>query len=214
MNLSIRTFALGTMAVALFAATSVAHADPIPYNHTGTVAPFVPLTATNTGSITGYFWGGDAGDNDSIELYDFNSGLTSSAVLLNHGSLNPGDSTVFDIGVTAGDSIAFILVDGNTGIPFSSDPTVPFVNSDGINHAYVTPYLGPTDPAGDPSNLIPAGTFIGFEDRFSPPSDLDYNDDEFVFTNVSTVTPEPSSFILLGSGLLAAAGLVRRRMSA
>ena len=46
-------------------------------------------------------------------------------------------------------------------------------------------------------------------------SDLDYNDDTFVFTNIDppSATPEPSSFALFGTGLLGAAGLIRRKFA-
>ncbi|WP_257025796.1 PEP-CTERM sorting domain-containing protein [Edaphobacter lichenicola] len=43
-------------------------------------------------------------------------------------------------------------------------------------------------------------------------SDLDYNDDNIVITNVtSTPTPEPSTIILFGTGLVGAASALRRK---
>ena len=37
--------------------------------------------------------------------------------------------------------------------------------------------------------------------------------DDLTFTNAATVTPEPSSFALLGTGLLGIAGMVRKRLA-
>lgn len=196
---------------ALLATAPVANADPIPYPNAGIPAAFTQLNAVATGDITGYFYSSSAGDTDLIEMVDITTG-TTSALFFNNQTSHPGD--VADFGhVNAGDLIAFVLVDQTTGIDFSSDPTVPFVNSDETNHAYITAFGGPSDPSAGNPGTIPAGTYVGFEDRFNPPSDLDYNDDNFVFTNlVATTTPEPSSIILLGSGLLGIAGLVRRRI--
>ena len=61
-------------------------------------------------------------------------------------------------------------------------------------------------------STIPPGTFIGMEDlAANQGSDFDYNDDQFVFTNIATnVVPEPSMLILC-SGLLSLLPVARRR---
>jgi hypothetical protein len=216
MNSPARTFSLvSCMAVLLLAAAPFTKADPIPYQNPGTIAPTPTLTATATGNITGYFFSYSAADNDAIELVDLTPGHQfTSAPLLDNMTSTPGVTSVNFGSVHAGDQLAFVLVNNTIGQNFSSDPTL---SSDGINHAYVTPFLGATDPAGDPAG-IPAGVYVGMEDLPLQSSDLDYNDDTFVFTDVTAVvppavTPEPSSFILLGSGLFAAAGMIRRRMN-
>ncbi len=63
------------------------------------------------------------------------------------------------------------------------------------------------------NNTGPAGMFnfnLNYAECCSAPSDLVFSVNG---TNVGA-TPEPSSFILFGSGLLAAAGVVRRRLIA
>ncbi|XWK49737.1 PEP-CTERM sorting domain-containing protein [Tunturiibacter empetritectus] len=47
-------------------------------------------------------------------------------------------------------------------------------------------------------------------------SDLDYNDDNFVVTNATATpapTPEPSTIILFGTGLVGAASALRRKFA-
>jgi len=179
--------------------------DIIPYPDVGTIAPTVPLVATTTGDILGYFYGFSAGDLDLIQMCDITTGICSAFGLPNQTTTV---GTVDDFGpVNAGDVIAFNLENTDTSDTIlSSDPSL---SADGINHAYITPYTatGSTAIAG-----IPPGLFVGMEDlSLSQGTDLDYNDDQFVFTNVSmNVTPEPSLMILC-AGFLVLLPVARRK---
>jgi hypothetical protein len=176
-------------------------ADAIPYPDSGTIAPTVALTAMSTGNVTGYFYGFSAADTDEVQMCDVTENYCSSYVFDNQTTA-PGTSYVFDSFVTAGDVLVFNLDNLSNGYILSSNPSD---SADGVNHAYVTPYSGTGGPAG-----IPAGTFVGMEDLTVPGSDLDYNDDQFVFTNVDPV-PEPASLILLGTGLLVIGRAAQRK---
>lgn len=213
--------------VSLLSSASVLRADAIPYNNYGHVAPTVPLTATATGDVVGYFVGASAGGTDYVRLVDTTSGYVSKFLLDNQSSAL-GSSVDFG-SVSGGDGLVFQIVnsdvEGNkdgtdfgappmpfdpnaqvNGYVMGSDPAYSF---DGYNHAYVTSY------SGNAALGVPAGTFLGMEDLPYPAFDLDYNDVEFVFTDVSAaaVTPEPDSALLLGTGALALAFGIRRRFA-
>ncbi len=208
----------------LLGSSPAVFADNLPYGNVGNVAPTVGLTATSTGTLTGYFYSASAGGTDYLRLFDATSGYTSQFLFDNHAS-TPGQEVSFGP-VTAGDTLVFELV--NSDVETTEDftyfgPSAPFdpnaqVNNflltsdpaysvDGINHAYVTSF------SGDAALGIPSGTFVGMEDLPLQFSDLDYNDDAFVFTDVSaTVTPEPGSVVLLATGALGLAATFRRRI--
>ncbi len=198
-------------ALTLIAGTSaVALAGVIPYPSTGTPAQIANLTATTTGSVEGYFVNFSAADLDSIALINVTTGVTSSHFFANQTT---AAGTKADFGnVTAGDQLVFELFNSTLGTTVRSDAN----NEDGVAHAYISPFAGGLLSG----NMFPAGDYVGFEDKLqSQMTDYDYNDDNFLFTNVSGTTPisqspvpEPGSLALFGTGALGLVAGLRRRM--
>lgn len=175
-----------------------------PYGSVGSVAPTVTTYATGS-DISAYFYSSNALDTDTISVFDVTTGeFLSPTNLLNNHTTIQGTSVVFS-GANAGDQIAFDLTNDAYGdnTVLSSDPSL---STDGVNHAYITSFSGSVGK-GDIT-----GYYVGMEDLPKGSSDFDYNDDTFVVTGITT-TPEPSSFLLLGTGLLAAAGVVRMKFT-
>src|SRR5476651_1204844 len=101
-------FTVGVAALVLATGTAnVARADLIPYPNSGTINPTVyTFTAANTGNITAYFAGSDAGYESVIGMLvnGVSSGVTgldnhASTVgqSLNLGSVNAGDVITFEL---------------------------------------------------------------------------------------------------------------------
>jgi hypothetical protein len=104
----------------------------------------------------------------------------------------------------AGDLLVFEIWNQTLNSIFASEPDL---SADGQNHAYATQFSGGIINGFD----FPAGTYVGMEDLPDGQSDWNYQDDQFVATNVAIV-PEPGSLLVLGSGILTVAGFTRRRL--
>lgn len=195
----LRTFTRLAAAGAIAAAAMNASAGPIPYPTPGVLNPVTyAFTAASTGDVVAYFWGSTAGYTSTLSLL-VNGVDTGISGLDNHASAY-GDALNFG-SVNAGDSLVFRLNVLSTGDSWYTDTGL---NYDGVNHVYSTNFDGDA--------VIPVGTFVSFEDLpFG--GDFNYNDEDFVFTNVrdQNAVPEPFSALLVGAGLLGVAALRRKQ---
>ncbi|WP_297325741.1 DUF4114 domain-containing protein [Nitrosomonas sp.] len=183
---------------------SSTRADAIPYPTSGTEnSTHYTFTATTTGEIGAYFYNQSASYTNTLSLL-VNGVITpeSSAGVLNNHTSSMGDFVSLGF-VHAGDVLTFQLNVITTGNTLYSDSAL---NADGVNHVYSTSFFG------DAALGIPAGTYVGFEDIYDG-GDFDYNDETFVFTNISPV-PEPETYAMLLAGLGFIAFTIRRRRTA
>ncbi len=199
---------------AVTALAGKAVADAIPYPASGTVNPTVyTFTAVNTGKVTAYFVNDTAAYSNDLGLLI--NGVDTGVYGLNNKTSVLGDTLQWD--VTAGDALIFVLrCNTLNGALVYSDPSLnaPFDSyygpSPAFNHVYSTGYTATNPIFGN----IPAGTFVAFEDLpATSPSNWNYDDLNFVFTNVSSVVPLPAAawtgFVLLAG--MAGVGLIRRK---
>jgi PEP-CTERM motif/Domain of unknown function (DUF4114) len=149
-----------------------------------------------------------AADTDTISIFDATTGtfLSPTNAFNNQSPSTPGTMVTFSSPTLhTGDTLVFDLF--NTSFPSDTFSSNTGTSPDGDSHAYLTYFNGTIGSFG---NIV--GTYVGMEDLPRGQSDFDYNDDTFVFTNmVAAPTPEPSTFALLGTGLLGAAGALRRK---
>ena len=191
--------------IACLASPLAANASSIPYASPGTLNPILySFTAMSTGQVNAYFYGSTAGYTNTISML-VNDVVTSESAL---GVLNNHTSTIGQVvnlgSVTAGDVLTFRLNVLDTGDTYFSNKTL---NADGVNHVYSTAF------DGDVQVGIPKGTFLAFEDLRGG-GDLNYNDENFVFTNVTAAVPEPESYAMLMSGLGLLGVIARRKKKA
>jgi hypothetical protein len=174
---------------------SGARADAIPYPNSGTpnTASYA-FTAAATGEIIAHFAGSTADFDNQLGLLV--NGVDTGVVGLDNHTSMIGQS--LDLGhANAGDALTFVLHNLTQGKLAFSDPTLnvsyDIDGSVGHQHVYSTTYTA-TSPIFD---SIPVGTFVSWEDLPFPASDFNYNDLDFVFTNVSVNVPGP----IVGAGL-------------
>lgn len=188
----LRVLAMGIIVTALFAGRAEA-------SRITAITPTSAELITTGGEVVIYFAGQTAGFDSVLNLIA-PAGFGGNPFFPNHAT---AVGTALSLGTYApGTVLRFRLDVLTSGQSFFSGPGSG--NPDGIIH------VGHAIWAADAT--IPVnGIFVGFEDLFGG-GDLDFDDNNFVFTNVtsSAAVPEPASMILLGSGLL----LVRRKLAA
>jgi hypothetical protein len=180
-------------------AAAAAQAAPVPY-----ATPGIENTTTYTfnaaadGDLIAYFAGSTAGFTNEIGLlvngvdtgiYGLNNQSTAYGDLLNFGAVKKGDSLVFILKV----------IDPSDVGPWYSQKSL---NADGANHVYSSAFTA--------DGLVPAGTYVGFEDLPASGTDFNYHDENFVFTNISATVPEPATLATLAMGL-GLMGALRRK---
>ncbi len=143
--------------------------------------------AIEDGDIYGYFAGATAGYDSKLSLSV--GGNQSAAYIHDHLSVI-GDRVNFGY-AHAGDTIVFNLEVLTTGDTFYS---IPSLNSDGLDHMRYAQH----------DNFF----FVGFEDLLYG-GDLDFDDNNAFFTNISAV-PEPNAYMVLLVGLLLMSFSIKR----
>jgi hypothetical protein len=171
---------------------NLGYAGAIPYPNAGTQNPTLyNFKAATTGDLTAYFYGSGASFNEELGLLV--NGVSQGGLGLDNQSTSFGAS--YDFGnVTVGDTLTFYIDVFTTSSLYYSNASL---NSDGANHVYSTAFSG--------DGVIPAGTYVGFEDLADSVSDFNYADEQFVFTNTSTAisgVPESSTWAMMIVGFV------------
>ena len=208
---AVRRIATAVLFVAGTAATASAQA-PVPN----------PLDFMGRGGNVTVRFLGSAADDRSILSYQigsaFNPTGTFTQLFINNGAGATPAGTQVNIGTVASGQMVFFRLINETQGAASGVSNFTFFSGPGTRNPDGRIHVGTT--AGSGQDAIGGGVFeqgFNFEDRsgtVSPIADFDYNDLRFEIAGASaTVIPEPSTYALMGAGLLGLAGVARRRRS-
>jgi hypothetical protein len=188
-----------------FALTEGAMADPIPYPDPGT-AFFTTYNFsaafTGTETLTVYA-NSQATFNDDLLVSVAGGAFTPTGIQNAPSKSAPGFQ--FSFAVTQGQSIVFELFNANGQNWFSNavgPGSVGNGKTDTMSHVYSTLFAGGQVNGVGP--VIPAGTYIGFEDQIQSDvvgatGELNYTDIQIVMSEVAAV-PELSTWAMLMVG--------------
>jgi hypothetical protein len=199
--------AIAALAVLFFTSASHSYADTYTFFDLGSADDGRdPLGITSTGTVVISAQGGPCGSpiNTCFETY-------TNGVLVAFSTTNPG--LVYDNGSPCTPTVSPAI--GSTNVAEASCNGAREVF--GTGHFAPSPFENSIFDGPNPSNFVAShsvdtpfrlnasGDFVVVADQITFPSDGE------IFEAIDTTVPEPGSILLLDTGVLAAAGAMRRR---